>query len=116
MDAYNDLIVALLDGLGLGVARESLFLFHAEGQLAESGLSQDEIEQRKSTAGMTAAMVESGVPAEIVADCVLDAIAKRRFYVITHPEQIGAVKKRTDAILRAATEAGEFLESRRSRT
>ena len=25
---------------------------------------------------------------------------KRRFYVITHPDQIGAVKKRTDAILK----------------
>lgn len=82
----------------------------------DDGLSEEEIEQRHNTGRMTVAMVESGIQAEIVADCVVDAIARGRLYVITHPDQIGAVKKRTDAILRAATEAAEFLEARRART
>jgi NAD(P)-dependent dehydrogenase (short-subunit alcohol dehydrogenase family) len=80
------------------------------------GLSGDELEQRQNIGRAAAAMVESGIPVEIVADCVVEAVVKKRFYVITHPEQIGAVKKRTDAILQAANEAAEFLVARQSRS
>ena len=82
----------------------------------DDGLTPEEVEQRQNTGRAAAFMVESGIGAEIVADSVLEAIIRRRFYVITHPEQIGAVKKRTDAILEAATEAAEFLAMRQSRS
>jgi NAD(P)-dependent dehydrogenase (short-subunit alcohol dehydrogenase family) len=81
----------------------------------DEGLSPDELEQRQNIGRAAAALVEAGIDVEIVADCVLEAMIKRRFYVITHPEQIGAVKKRTDAILKAATEAAEFLATRQQR-
>jgi NAD(P)-dependent dehydrogenase (short-subunit alcohol dehydrogenase family) len=80
----------------------------------EDGLTPAQVEQRRNIGRAAAALVEAGVSTEIVCDAVVDAIVERRFYVITHPEQIGAVKKRTDAILQAATEAEALLARRRS--
>jgi hypothetical protein len=89
-----------------------MWAFHKPSRI-DDGLSQAELEQRQNIGSAAAALVEAGIDAEIVADCVLEAMVKRRFYVITHPEQIGAVKKRMEAILLAGSEAAEFLASRR---
>ncbi|HLZ65629.1 MAG TPA: SDR family NAD(P)-dependent oxidoreductase [Aliidongia sp.] len=43
--------------------------------------------------------VENGIPVEQVADCVFDAIAAERFYILTHPAYKGAVKQRLEDIL-----------------
>ena len=43
--------------------------------------------------------VENGLPVAEVADCVFDAIAARRFYILTHPAYKGAVKVRMEDIL-----------------
>jgi hypothetical protein len=56
-----------------------------------------------------AALVEAGISTDIVSHCVVDALRAGRFYVFTHPEQMGAVKKRADAILRAGTAAEEVI-------
>lgn len=78
----------------------------------EEGLSAEEVEERRNIGRGAAALVEGGVSTDIVVHCVLDAVRTGRFYVITHPEQIGAFKKRADAILRAATEAEALLAAR----
>ncbi|MBM4362847.1 MAG: SDR family NAD(P)-dependent oxidoreductase [Deltaproteobacteria bacterium] len=78
----------------------------------EVGLSAEEIEERRNIGRGAAALVEGGISVDIVSDSVVDALRRGRFYVITHPEAIGAFKKRADIILRAATEAKEFLRSR----
>jgi NAD(P)-dependent dehydrogenase (short-subunit alcohol dehydrogenase family) len=43
--------------------------------------------------------VENGIPVEAVADCVFDAVADNRFYILTHPAYKGAVKIRLEDIL-----------------
>jgi short-subunit dehydrogenase len=43
--------------------------------------------------------VENGLPVEQVADCVFDAVAAERFYILTHPAYKGAVKVRMEDIL-----------------
>jgi NAD(P)-dependent dehydrogenase (short-subunit alcohol dehydrogenase family) len=43
--------------------------------------------------------VENGLPVEQVADCVFDAVAAERFYILTHPAYKGAVKVRLEDIL-----------------
>jgi len=80
----------------------------------EDGLSADEVEQRRNIGRAAAALVEAGISTDTVCDCVIDAIIHKRLYVITHPEQIGAVKKRTDTILQAANEAEALLGAKRT--
>ncbi len=80
----------------------------------EDGLTADEVEQRRNIGRAAAALVEAGISTDTVCDCVVDAIRHQRFYVITHPEQIGAVKKRTDMILQAANEAEALLAAKRA--
>jgi NAD(P)-dependent dehydrogenase (short-subunit alcohol dehydrogenase family) len=52
-----------------------------------------------AAAQMIQAAVESGIPAESVADHVVEAMRAGRFYVLPHPEMTGAVKHRMDDIL-----------------
>jgi NAD(P)-dependent dehydrogenase (short-subunit alcohol dehydrogenase family) len=56
-------------------------------------------------ADATRSAVEHGMPPEEVAGHVVSAIREERFYVITHPKMMGAVKKRADAILSGGTPA-----------
>ena len=44
-------------------------------------------------------MIEAGIPPSEVADQVVSAIRDERFYVLTHPEMLGAVEGRMQAIL-----------------
>lgn len=75
----------------------------------EVGMSPEEVEGRRNVGAGAAALVEAGISTEVVSHSVVDALRARRFYVITHPEQMGAFKKRADAILRAGAEADEVL-------
>ena len=43
--------------------------------------------------------VASGLPPAAVADCVVDAIRSERFYVFPHPDLLGAVRERAEAIV-----------------
>ncbi|HEV2673719.1 MAG TPA: SDR family NAD(P)-dependent oxidoreductase [Aliidongia sp.] len=43
--------------------------------------------------------VENGIPVEDVANCVFDAIAAQRFYILTHPAYKDAIKVRMEDIL-----------------
>jgi len=45
--------------------------------------------------------VESGIPAEIVAEAVFDAVQKDQFYIFTHPDYMPLVRMRTNDILHA---------------
>ncbi len=45
-------------------------------------------------------LVDGGTSPEQVAECVVDAIRQRRFYVLPHPELAGAVNRRMDDILK----------------
>ncbi|HEX4476983.1 MAG TPA: SDR family NAD(P)-dependent oxidoreductase [Polyangiaceae bacterium] len=75
----------------------------------DAGLSAEDVEVRRSIGKGASALVEGGVSTDVVVKCVLDALHRNRLYIITHPEQIGAFKKRSDAILRAAADAEALL-------
>jgi len=51
------------------------------------------------TLSMIAAVIESGMPPADVAECVLDAIVAKRFYILTHPDTKIAIRSRMEAIL-----------------
>lgn len=53
-------------------------------------------------AGLAAfkAAIEAGMSPAQVADIVFDAIRNERFYILTHPEWMEAVRMRTDSLLR----------------
>jgi NAD(P)-dependent dehydrogenase (short-subunit alcohol dehydrogenase family) len=62
-------------------------------------------EQREARAGsgaaqMVHAMVEAGISPDVVAERVVEAIRAETFYVLPHPELLGAVKHRMDDILK----------------
>lgn len=42
--------------------------------------------------------VAHGIEATVVADAVVDAVAEDRFYILTHPQMEGALRKRFDGI------------------
>ena len=43
--------------------------------------------------------VENGISPDIVADAVIDAIKENQFYILTHPEFMGAIAVRMKSIL-----------------
>jgi NAD(P)-dependent dehydrogenase (short-subunit alcohol dehydrogenase family) len=48
---------------------------------------------------MIRSLVDGGISPDVVAGCVVDAIREERFYVLPHPELLGAVKHRMDDVL-----------------
>ena len=48
---------------------------------------------------MIQTMVEQGVPAEGIADSVIEAVKQGRFWILTHPEYEPAIRERVNAIL-----------------
>jgi NAD(P)-dependent dehydrogenase (short-subunit alcohol dehydrogenase family) len=75
----------------------------------EDGLAAAEVEERRAIGQGATALVEGGVSTDVVVKCVFDAIRNRRLYIITHPEQMEAFKKRVDAITRAAADTEALL-------
>jgi NAD(P)-dependent dehydrogenase (short-subunit alcohol dehydrogenase family) len=67
------------------------------GAAAASAPALDPVADKVGRAIMNA--VENGIPVETVADCVFDAVAARRFYILTRPAYKGAVKIRMEDIL-----------------
>lgn len=61
-------------------------------ELAEAG-------PRARFADAIAQLVAAGLPPEAVADAVVDALAQGRFWVLTHPHFLGAVRHRADELL-----------------
>jgi short-subunit dehydrogenase len=53
-------------------------------------------------AQMVKEAVEAGIAPEVVAEQVVEAIREERFYVLPHPEMLGAVKHRMDDILQGS--------------
>jgi NAD(P)-dependent dehydrogenase (short-subunit alcohol dehydrogenase family) len=53
-------------------------------------------------AQMVREAVEAGIAPEVVAERVVEAIREDRFYVLPHPELLGAVKHRMDDILQGS--------------
>lgn len=56
-------------------------------------------EDAKKFATVLDQLVASGVPAETIADAVVDAIRTSKFYVLTHPEMKPQIEKRMQQIL-----------------
>ena len=48
---------------------------------------------------MMRGMLASGMPPEAIADAVFEAVRDEKFYVLTHPEQDAAIRRRMEAIL-----------------
>ena len=55
--------------------------------------------QEQMLESMVRAAVEGGIPPAQVADAVVRAIVEGRFYIFTHPQLLGAYKRRADEIL-----------------
>jgi len=77
----------------------------------EEGMPHDEVQARREFGKGATALVEAGVSTEIVVRCVIDALHKNRFYIFTHPGEMGFFKKRMDYILKAVDEADALLGS-----
>jgi NAD(P)-dependent dehydrogenase (short-subunit alcohol dehydrogenase family) len=62
---------------------------------------------------MVQAMVEQGIPAEVVADAVISAVKEGRFWILTHPEYEASIRERTDGMLegRAPKPLTDFARS-----
>ncbi len=57
-------------------------------------------QEREEGRALLRALIEGSMPAEDVADQVLDAVLNQRFYVLTHENTDAAVEKRMQRILR----------------
>jgi NAD(P)-dependent dehydrogenase (short-subunit alcohol dehydrogenase family) len=68
---------------------------HQANARAEGGAPAEQ----SPAAQMVRAAVEAGIPPEVVAERVVEAIREDRFYVLPHPELLGGVKHRMDDIL-----------------
>jgi NAD(P)-dependent dehydrogenase (short-subunit alcohol dehydrogenase family) len=75
----------------------------------EEGMPEAEVQARREFGKGATALVEAGVSTDIVVKCVIDALRTNRFYVITHPEEMGFFKVRVKLILEAAAEAEALL-------
>jgi short-subunit dehydrogenase len=75
----------------------------------EEGLPEDEVQARREFGKGATALVEAGVSTDIVVRCVIDALRTNRFYIITHPGEMGFFKKRIEYILKATEEAEALL-------
>lgn len=60
-------------------------------------------DQEQAMQSIIKAAIDSGKKPEDVADQVFQAVRDDKFYVITHPEWLGAVKKRVNEILEGRT-------------
>lgn len=78
----------------------------------EDGLPEEEVKARREFGKGATALVEAGVSTDIVVKCVVDALKNSRFYVFTHPGEIGFFQKRVDYILKAAGEAQALLAAK----
>jgi short-subunit dehydrogenase len=75
---------------------------HESGRNRPAHLSNAPSGERPATspvAEMVRGMVEAGIAPDVVAARVVEAIREDRFYVLPHPEMMGAVKHRMDDIL-----------------
>jgi NAD(P)-dependent dehydrogenase (short-subunit alcohol dehydrogenase family) len=75
----------------------------------EEGLAEAEVQARREFGKGATALVEAGVSTDVVVKCVVDALRKKRFYIITHPDEMGFFKMRVDYILKATAEAEALL-------
>ncbi len=66
---------------------------------SDAPASTDPDGRGKQFAGVLDQLVAAGVPAEKIADAVVDAIRESRFYILTHPEMKPQVEKRMEQIL-----------------
>jgi hypothetical protein len=57
-------------------------------------------QEREEGRALLRALIEGAMPAENVADQVLDAVLNQRFYILTHENTGSAVEKRMQSILR----------------
>jgi short-subunit dehydrogenase len=78
----------------------------------EEGLPEDEVQARREFGKGATALVEAGVSTDVVVKCVIDALRTKRFYIITHPGEMGFFKKRIEYILKAAAEAESLLSEK----
>jgi NAD(P)-dependent dehydrogenase (short-subunit alcohol dehydrogenase family) len=75
----------------------------------EEGMTADHIEERRAIGRGASALVEGGISTDVVIACVLEAIKNRRFWILTHPDQLDGIQKRSDAILRAGADAATLI-------
>jgi len=54
-------------------------------------------------------LISSGMPPSEVAARVVEAIREERFYILTHPEMMPAVRNRMDDILEGRTPTPNFF-------
>jgi NAD(P)-dependent dehydrogenase (short-subunit alcohol dehydrogenase family) len=68
----------------------------------DQGLTSEGVEQRRAIGAGASALVDAGIDPAHVADHVIAAIRARRLHILTHPEMLGALRKRLERILKAA--------------
>ncbi len=98
---YKDLEAAGISGVGVSVLCPGF----VQTRIAESERNRPswaperEVEGATEMRGLIQDLVRGGIPADQVAELVLDAVRTNTFYILTHPELRGALRTRFDDIL-----------------
>jgi NAD(P)-dependent dehydrogenase (short-subunit alcohol dehydrogenase family) len=98
---YKDLEGSGIKGVGVSVLCPGF----VQTRIAESNRNrpswapEGDVEGAEAMRGLIQDLVSGGIPAEQVADRVLDAVRTNTFYILTHPELRGALQTRFDDIL-----------------
>jgi NAD(P)-dependent dehydrogenase (short-subunit alcohol dehydrogenase family) len=105
---YKDLKAAGVSGVGVSVLCPGF----VRTRIAESGRNRpdwapgrsdwapgSEVERTDDTRTVIQGLVDSGIPAEVVAERVLDAVRTDTFYILTHPDLRAAIQTRFEDIV-----------------
>jgi short-subunit dehydrogenase len=98
---YKDLEAAGISGVGVSVLCPGF----VQTRIGESDRNRPswaperDVEGATEMRGLIQDLVRGGIPAERVAEQVLDAVRTNTFYILTHPELRGALQTRFDDIL-----------------
>jgi NAD(P)-dependent dehydrogenase (short-subunit alcohol dehydrogenase family) len=102
---YKDLQLAGVSGVGVSVLCPGFVRTH----IADSGRNRPgwapaparEVQRQgvEEMRGAMRGMVDTGMPASVVAEQVLDAVRNDTFYILTHPELNVVIQRRFDDVL-----------------
>lgn len=98
---YKDLEASGVSGVGVSVLCPGF----VQTRIAESERNRPpwaperDVEGATDMRGLIQDLVRGGIPADQVAELVLDAVRTNTFYILTHPELRGALRTRFDDIL-----------------
>jgi NAD(P)-dependent dehydrogenase (short-subunit alcohol dehydrogenase family) len=109
---YKDLQAAGVSGVGVSVLCPGF----VQTRIADSGRNrpdwapgrsdwapETEVERADDAHSVIQGLIDSGIPAEVVAERVLDGVRTDTFYILTHPDLRAAIQTRFEDIVEGRT-------------